>query len=164
MDEVTDPQDDFAAEFEAAFGRLQVRLETVCAGPGSWTERAMEAVRQGLRFAASEPAAANVLTNEAQAHAADGLERYDRLLGYLAGLLQPGREASPHGKLLPDVTERAVAGGVATIVANRIDRGREAELPAMAGEMIQFVLTPYLGTEEARLLATGAGRGPRPPL
>jgi AcrR family transcriptional regulator len=157
MDEVTDPQDDFAASFEAAFGRLQVRVETACAAPGPWTERVVEGVRQGLRFAASEPVAANVLTNEAQAHGGDGLARYDRLLDYVAGLLEPGREEGEHGPLLPEVTERAIAGGVATIVANRVDRGREGELPGLAPEVIQFVLTPYLGAEEARRIAAEAG-------
>lgn len=157
MNEATDPQDDFGAAFEAAFGRLQVRVETACVTPGDWAERVVEGVRQTLRFSASEPAAANVLTNEAQARGADGVERYDRLLGYFAGLLEPGREEGEHGALLPEVTERAIAGGVATIVANRIDRGREAELPAMAAEVVQFVLTPYLGTEEARRVAAGAG-------
>ncbi|HZK16150.1 MAG TPA: hypothetical protein VFC52_06145, partial [Solirubrobacterales bacterium] len=122
-----------------------------------WTERVVEAVRQGLRFAASEPAAANVLTNEAQARGRDGVERYDRLLDYLAGLLEPGREESAHGWILPEVTERAIAGGVATIVATRVDRGREGELPGLVAEVVQFVLTPYLGTEEARRVAAGAG-------
>lgn len=157
MGEATGSQDDFGAAFEAAFGRLQVRVETACVTPGAWTERVVEGVRQGLRFAASEPTAANVLTNEAQARGVDGVERYDRLLDYFAGLLEPGREESEHGSLLPDVTERAIAGGVATIVANRVDRGREAELPALAAEVTQFVLTPYLGTEQARRVAAGAG-------
>ena len=156
MDKVTGPQDNFAASFEAAFGRLQVRLETACVAPAPWVKRVVEGIRQGLRFAASEPAAANVLTNEAQAHAGDGLERYDRLLRYLAGLLEPGREESPHGALLPEVTERAIAGGVATIVANRVDRGREAELLGLTAEVAQFVLTPYFGTEEARRIAAEA--------
>lgn len=157
MDEVTDPQDSFAAEFEAAFGRLRVRIETACAVPGPWTGRVVEGVRQGLRFAASEPAAANLLTNGTQARGGDGVERYDRLLDYLAGLLEPGREECSHGALLPEVTERAIAGGVATIVANRVDRGREAELPGLVAEVVQFVLTPYLGTEEARRIAHDAG-------
>jgi hypothetical protein len=157
MREVGDPQDGFAGDFESAFARLQVQVETACAASLPWTLRVGEGVRRGLRFAASDPAAANVLTNEALAQGIDGLERYDRLLDYLAGLLEPGRETSPHGSLLPGVTERAIAGGVATIVASRVDRGREAELAGMAAEMVQFVLTPYLGTDEARRVAGGAG-------
>ena len=43
-----------------------------------------------------------------------------------------------------------MAGGLLSLIARRVDRGRERELPAIVGEAIQFVLTPYLGAEEAR--------------
>jgi len=145
---------DFAGAFESAFARLQVLLEMACVGGGPWSERAGVAVRQALEFAAAEPAAAGVLTNAALAQGLDGLERYERLMTYLAGLLEPGRDESPHGADLPPTTERSLAGGVATIVANRIDRGRAGELPGLAAEAVQFILTPYLGTEEARRIAT----------
>jgi len=138
---------------------LQVLLEMVCVGGGLWPERVSAAVRQALEFAAAEPAAASVLTNAALAQGADGLERYERLMTYLAGLLEAGRAESPHGADLPPTTERSLAGGVATIVANRVDRGRAGDLPGLAAEVVQFVLTPYLGTEEARRIAT-AGRWP----
>jgi hypothetical protein len=36
------------------------------------------------------------------------------------------------------------------LVAQRVDLGRAAELPTLAPEAIQFVLTPYLGAAEAR--------------
>lgn len=145
--------DDFATSFEAAFGRLQVLLEMACAGRGSWTERATAAVRQALEFAAAEPEAAGVLTNEALAQGPDGVARYERLMNYLAGLLAAGRTESPHGAELPPSTERSVAGGVAAIVANRVDRGGAQALLALTPEIVQFVLTPYFGTGEAKRIA-----------
>jgi hypothetical protein len=51
------------------------------------------------------------------------------------------------------VTERALIGGIATLVSERLDAGREAELPALATEAIEFVLTPYIGAAEAHRLA-----------
>lgn len=44
-------------------------------------------------------------------------------------------------------------GGVATLVAQRLDTGTEEELPALASEAVQFVLTPYLGTAWAAEVA-----------
>jgi hypothetical protein len=146
--------DDFASAFESAFARLQILLETACAKGGPWQGRAIDAIRQALEFAAAEPRAADVLTIGALAQGVDGLERYERLMAYVAGLLESGRAESPHGTELPPTTERSLAGGVATIVANRVQRGREAELPGLTAEVVQFVLTPYLGMEEARRLAT----------
>lgn len=156
MDGRAQQPDDFATAFESAFARLQVLLELACAGEGPWVERAIVAIRRALDFAAAEPGAASVLTNGALAQGVDGLERYERLMAYMAGLLEGGRADSPYGGDLPPSTERSIAGGVATIVANRVDRGRASELPRLVGEVVQFVLTPYLGTEEAKRIATAS--------
>lgn len=110
-------------------------------------------IRAGLEFAAAEPAAAQVLTNEALAAGSDGVARHERLLAYLGERLRQGRGERPEGDLLPGITERAMVGGIVTLAAQRLDQGREDELPAIAGEAIQFVLTPYLGAEEARRIA-----------
>jgi hypothetical protein len=59
---------------------------------------------------------------------------------------------------LPDLTEHALVGGIAALIADRVARGRADELPAMAPEAIQFALTPYLGIAEAKRIATGEGR------
>lgn len=143
----------FAAAFEAAFVRLRGEIEGECAAPVDWPRRAAAAMRSGLNFAAAEPAAARVLTSDALAQGADGIARYERLIAYLAERLAPGREQRPHGDGLPEVTERALVGGVVTIVAQRVDRELEHELVGIGPEAIQFVLTPYLGAEEARRVA-----------
>ncbi len=154
---------DFAAAFEVAFARLQVLLEMVCAGRGSWPERVTVALRQSLEFAAANPAAASVLTNQAMTQGPDGYERYERLMGYLAGLLEPGRAERSHGADLPASLERSLVGGVATIIANRVDRGGADDLPRLLPEAVQFVLTPYLGTREAIRAAAAANWPDSPP-
>ena len=88
-------------------------------------------------------------------HVRAGFERYERMVNYIAGLLAPGRERAVHGERLPEITERAMASGVAMLVAQRLSLARESELPGIAGEAIQFVLTPYLGTAEARRIGAG---------
>jgi hypothetical protein len=80
----------------------------------------------------------------------DGFARYDRMLAHFGRRLLPGRALRPEGERLPEIVETAMIGGIATIVAQRVDTGREAELPALTAEAIQFVLTPYLGAERAR--------------
>lgn len=153
MDGRAQQPEDFAGAFESAFARLQVLLEMACVGGGPWPERLRVAVRQALEFSAADPAAASVLTNGALAEGIDGVERYERLMAFLAGLLEAGRAESLYGADLPATTERSLAGGVATIVANRVDRGRAEELPGLVAEVVQFVLTPYLGAAQARRVA-----------
>ena len=90
------------------------------------------------------------------AHGVEGIDRHERLVAYLCELLAPGRELSPEAQGLPGVIEHALASGVLMLVAHRIDQGKVAELPALALEVAQFVLTPYLGAGEARRIASQA--------
>jgi hypothetical protein len=163
MDGRAQQPEDFATAFESAFARLQVLLETACAGPGPWSRRVAFALRGTLELASEDPDSAWVLTNEALAEGVDGVERYERLMTYVAGLLEGGRTESPHGDELPPTTERTIAGGVATIIANRLGRARQGDLLELTPELVQFVLTPYMGTAEAKRLASDHGWPPSQP-
>lgn len=153
MDETARSQDDFAIAFESSFGRFQVRIEEVCAGYASWSFRVAAAIEAAFELAATDPAAASVLTREALAAGPSGVARYRRLLAYIAGKLAPGREQRPEGNELPPLTEQALAGGLIGVAAERLARGRAADLPALAPQAIQFALTPYLGVREAKRIA-----------
>lgn len=157
MDDTAQHPDDFATAFEAAFARLQVRIETACAAEAEWPDQVAAGIRAALAFAATDPASAGALTNDALAAGKPGFARYDRMIAHFGERLLPGRALRPEGERLPEIAERAMTGGLAMLIAQRLDMGRAAELPALAEEAIQFVLTPYLGTEEARRFATEAG-------
>ena len=162
MDGRAQQPEHFATAFEAAFARLQVVLELACAEAAPWPRRAAAATRGALELAAAEPETAALLTVAPLEHGRDGAERYERLMSYLAGLLEAGRAESPYGSELPPTIERSLAGGVATIVANRVGRGKRENLVALAPEVVQFLLTPYVGTEEAKRLGeAGEGDWPR---
>jgi hypothetical protein len=146
--------DDFAKSFQAAFARLQIRVETACAAEAAWPERVAAAIRAALSFAAAYPADADLLTNHAMALGREGFERYDRMLDHFAPGLLPGRAERAEGEWLPPITEKAMIGGLASLIAQRLgDRTAVSQLPALAPEAIQFVLTPYLGAESARKLS-----------
>lgn len=156
---LSSPQpDDFSHAFEAAFARLQVVVEEGYGLRAPWPGKIAGAIRAGFEFAAANPETANILTNEAIARGRDGFVRYNRLVDYCAGLLAPGRELRPENEQLPEILERSLAGGLVMLIAQRVDQGRAAELRALVPEAVQFVLTPYLGLEEARrAAAAGAG-------
>ena len=159
MEETADSPNDFAAAFEASFARFQVRVEAACAGPVDWPLRMAAAIRAALEFAASDPDAANTLTNEALAAGRDGIARRERLLAYAGRALAAGREERSEGAGLPRLTEHALVGGIAALIAERVATGRAAELPALAPEAIQFALTPYLGATEAKRVGAAARPG-----
>lgn len=145
--------DDFAVAFDSAFAALQVRVESACATAGAWPEGVAAGIRIAFDWVAAEPQAARLLTNDALAGGSIGFQRYERMIAYFADLLAPGRARAAHGERLPEITERAMTSGVTMLVAQRLSMGREPELPGLAGEAIQFVLTPYLGAAESRRIA-----------
>jgi hypothetical protein len=145
--------DEFADAFEPAFARLQIRVETACASEAAWTGQVAAGIRAALAFCAAEPAAAQILTNEAMAGGKAGFARYDRMIDHFAAALRPGRAERPEGEYLPGITEKTMVGGVVMLIAQRLSFGHHAELPALAPEAIQFVLTPYVGAQEAKRLA-----------
>lgn len=150
------PQDDdFPRAFEAAFGRLQIVVEEAYVSQLEWPDQVVAAIRAALEFGAADPDAAHLLTNEALAHGSDGIARYQRLLAFGSGLLLPGRRYSDYGDLLPEILEHSIVGGIATLIAQRVDHGRAKELPALAPDAVQFALTPYLGAERACEIAAG---------
>jgi hypothetical protein len=150
--------EDFASGFERAFARLQIEVETACARQADWPSQVAVGIRAALDFAAAQPAAARALTTDALAAGSAGYERYDRMLTYFGERLLVGRELGPEGEQLPELVERALTGGLSMLVAQRLEKGNEGALSAAAEEAIHFVLTPYVGAEEAGRLATLHGR------
>jgi len=148
------PEQGFSRAFEAAFARLQVVVEEAYVSEAAWPDQVAAAIRAAFDFAATEPVVADLLTNEALARGSDGVSRYRRLIDFAAGLLVPGRDQVPDGTLLPSTLEHALAGGITLLLAQRVDEGRAGELPELAGDAIQFALTPYLGRREAHRIAT----------
>lgn len=146
-------RDEFARAFEAAFARLQVVVEQAYVSEAAWPDQVAAAIRAAFEFAATDPVVADLLTNEALARGRDGFMRYQRVIDFAARLLAPGREVSPDGTLLPETLERALAGGITLLVAQRVDQGRAGDLPGLADDAIQFALTPYLGPAGARTIA-----------
>ena len=144
-----------AGGFESAFAQLQVPVEAACTAEGEWPYRIAAGIRAALAFAAADPIAAQALTNGALAHGAEGFARYNRMLNHFGERLVHGRMQRPEGPTLPEITEWAMVGGLATLIAEWVDTGKAAELPTVAPEAIQFVLTPYIGVEEAKRVARG---------
>jgi len=152
---------DFDRAYETAFARLHEAIEEVRDRELDWPRQAAAGIRAVFRFAAEDPAGAAALTTEALAQGGEQIARYKHLVEYTASLLAPGRGADPGRAPLPDLLEEALAGGIFMLIGGRLEQGRQAELPSLAGEAIEFALTPYLGCRAARRLAAESGPGLR---
>ena len=70
-----------------------------------------------------------------------------RTIDHFADLL---RAEAPADERRPRSTEQALVGGVATTIADRMRQGTPSELLDAIPELVEFVLLPYVGGEEAK--------------
>jgi AcrR family transcriptional regulator len=144
------------AAHETALERLQEVIATACAGEVTWADGVAAAVDAGLRFATRHPAETRLLL--LASHTVSEPRLMGAALdahGQLSDLLRAGRKQRGHGSP-SELTESAVIGSVTAIVGARLSAGRLDDLRKLGPELVQIILAPYLGHEEAQRLAQAA--------
>jgi AcrR family transcriptional regulator len=81
--------------------------------------------------------------------------RYEEGVAALVPYLRRGRELREDGDLFPETTERGLLGSMNSLVARKVAAGEAEKVPDLLPDLAQFALTPYLGPDEARRIATG---------
>jgi AcrR family transcriptional regulator len=143
----------FAAH-ERAFERLSKVIVDACRTEAAWPDRVAAAIAGALSFAVESPSEAQLVvvachTASEPKLASRGHAAHEKL----ADLLRAGREQAEVAHTPPDLTEQAVVGAAMAVVGARLLAGEVAALPALAPELTQVVLTPYLGDEQAQRVA-----------
>lgn len=156
------PQDDFASAFDTAFERLDAKVASACAMHPDWPNGAAAGIRATLELARADPDLARLLIVEPFRYGLYGAMRYRRAAGHFAAMLMPGRNQVDLPVDLPVITEEGMIGAVAEIVGFHLRAGTSARLPGLAPELIELVLTPYIGAAEAKGLAATSGGDPAP--
>ena len=147
-------EDCFLATQEFA---MSSALERVVAAAGEleeWPWRVRAGLAAFLGFVAEEPALARTCMVESLAAGPAAVRRYEESQQAFVSLFRPGRDVSPHGGDLPETLEEAIIGGVFWIVYQRLAVAEATAVPELLPEVVEFALTPYLGAEAARGVAT----------
>ena len=79
------------------------------------------------------------------------VKSYDGAIQALVPYLRAGRDGRPPEVLdrLSDSTEEALVGGIVSLISRRVLASETEELEDLLPGLVEFVLTPYLGTSEA---------------
>jgi AcrR family transcriptional regulator len=152
-----DKRDCVLAAHRDVFERLLALLLRACAAERDWPHKIRAAVAALFVFAEEAPDEVRLLTLDALATDLTVARQVVDSNAHLAALLREGRRHTPLGDDLPDLTEEALIGAVSAVVAGRLlDPG--ARLPRdLEPEVVQLVLTPYVGSgEAARVAVVGA--------
>ncbi len=147
--------DCFVAAYEAVMGELRDRVSEAFDGEEEWPQAIKAGIGAMLVFLASEPNLARLCMVEALVAGPVVVERYDAAIQSFVPYFREGREGrSPEvlSRLSP-TTEEALVGGMVSLISRRIIAGKTAELEALLPDLVEFTLTPYLGSAEASKVA-----------
>lgn len=136
---------------------MSTALERVVEAAGSldeWPYRVRAGLGAFLRFVIEEPALSRTCMVEALSAGSASVKYYEESQQAFVSLFKLGRDVSPHGADLPETLEEALIGGVFWILYQRLTTSQLEEISELLPELVDFILTPYLGAERAHEVAT----------
>jgi AcrR family transcriptional regulator len=148
-------QDCFLRLFERILAEGRERIEVAIPDSAGQPEKVCAALRALLEAIGAEPLRARIVLVEAQTAGPKALARYEASIAQIVPELRRCRDASPLAAELPQTLELATLGGVVWFLQQRIVLSEIDDAPALLPELVEIVLEPYVGHEQAaRLLAS----------
>lgn len=138
---------------------MSTALERVVSAAGEiddWPRRVHAGLTAFLGYVAEEPALARTCMVESLSAGPASVRYYEESQQAFVSLFQLGRNVSPHGGELPETLEEALIGGVFWILYQRLTGPQVGEISELLPELTEFILTPYLGADEANEIATSS--------
>jgi AcrR family transcriptional regulator len=147
-------EDLFLAIFdEAAEDAARRALEAAEAQPGLWEDKLRAGVATFVEGVASDPELARFCLIESQSAGQTALEHYEQAISRFASLFRTGRRRIPRQGEPPAAMEEIIVGGVIWMITKRLTLGGIEDVEEMLPGILEFILTPYLGTPAAKLAA-----------
>jgi AcrR family transcriptional regulator len=142
----------FYAAYETAVERIRGEVVSACAAQpdDEWPPRVRAAVSSLIELLASDPPLAGITLVEGLRVGRGIYDRYQAALESFVPLIRDGAPVAPGGGEVPVATDEAVVGGIASLLGRRALSGEIERLGELAPAVLEFALTPYLGTVEAR--------------
>jgi AcrR family transcriptional regulator len=147
----------FLTAFDAVIDHLNDLIsEAIREHSGDWPQQVIAALRTGLEFFAQEPELARFCLLEPVSATPRIAIRFREAVLEAVPALEVGRTEIGNGGSLPASTEDSLIGGVVALAGRSVLTGDPAGLPEVLPDVVEFVLSPYLGPKKAQELAAGA--------
>ena len=149
----------FVAAYDTVMNELQERVTKGFEEAEDWPHAVRAGIAAMLEFLAAEPHLARLCMVEALVAGPVVVERYDAAIQSFVPYFQSGREGRPPEVLarLSPTTEEALVGGMVSLISRRIIAGKTEQLEELLPDLVEFTLTPYLGSVEAAKIAAEKG-------
>jgi AcrR family transcriptional regulator len=147
--------DCFVAAYDAAIERIREQVVTACEAAGEeWVDRVEAAIAALLDLFDEEPALAGIALVEGLRAGRDIHDRYQAALESFVGILGQGAPRPRAGSEVPEATDEAVVGGIASLLGRRVLAGEAEQVSELFPAILEFTLAAYLGAEEARRIVS----------
>jgi AcrR family transcriptional regulator len=145
----------FVAAYDTVMTELNRRVGEAFEQEKEWPQGVRAGIAAMLEFLTEEPHLARLSMVEALVAGPVVIERYDDAIQGLLPYFAAGREGRSTEVLegLSPTTEEALVGGIVSLISRRIFADRTAELRSLLPDLVEFALTPYLGSAEAAKVA-----------
>jgi len=145
----------FVAAYDTVMNELRERVSAGFEESDDWPHAVRSGIGAMLSFLAAEPHLARLCMVEALVAGPVVVERYDAAIQSFVPYFKDGRKGKPPDVLarLSPTTEEALVGGMVSLISRRIIAGKAEELEELLPDLVEFTLTPYLGSEEAAKIA-----------
>lgn len=146
----------FIAAYDVAVERIRGQVVDACerAEEMEWSDRVSEVIGSLLKLFAADPALASIALVEGLRAGRGVYDRYQAAVESFVVLLRTGAPLMPTGAEVPEATDEAVVGGIASMLGRRILAGEAERLSELFPEILEFVLAAYLGAAEARRIVS----------
>jgi AcrR family transcriptional regulator len=141
----------FVAAYDSVMAELRQRVGEAFDQEEEWPRAVRAGIAAMLEFLVAEPHLARLSMVEALVAGPVVVERYDAAIQSLVPYFAAGREGRSPEVLagLSPATEEALVGGMVSLISRRIFADRTEELVSLLPDLVEFTLTPYLGSAEA---------------
>jgi AcrR family transcriptional regulator len=145
----------FVAAYETVMAELSRRVGEAFDQEEEWPQAIKAGITAMLEYLTAEPHLARLSMVEALVAGPVVIERYDAAIQSLVPYFQAGREGRSTEVLagLSPTTEEALVGGMVSLISRRVFADRTEELESLLPDLVEFTLTPYLGSSEAARVA-----------
>jgi AcrR family transcriptional regulator len=143
----------FLAAFEVVVAHVRELVGEAVKSAPDWPHQALAAAREVLAFLASEPDLARLCLVESQSAGPAVARRFHEAVRQLIPPLRKGREERSGERPLPATTEDSTIGALVSLAARKVAAGEAARLEDLLPDFTEFILSPYLGPDEAARLA-----------
>jgi AcrR family transcriptional regulator len=144
--------DCFVAAYDAAVERIRERVLAGCAQQehSEWALRVRAGLVSLVDLLQEEPALAGIALVEGLRAGRGIYDRYQAAVESFVPYLRKGAPEAPAGGAVPAATDEAVVGGIASLLGRRVLAGEAERLEQLIPAVLEFALTPYLGSAEVR--------------